>query len=60
MLLGTSGVGKTETAKILNKELYKDEQNIIRFDMSEYQKEHEVSKLIGLHLVMLVSDNLMI
>lgn len=47
MLLGTSGVGKTETAKILNKELYKDEQNIIRFDMSEYQKEHEVSKLIG-------------
>ncbi|WP_237619843.1 AAA family ATPase [Staphylococcus caprae] len=47
MLLGTSGVGKTETAKILNKELYNDEKNMIRFDMSEYQKEHEVSKLIG-------------
>ena len=47
MLLGTTGVGKTETAKILNKTLYSDEQNIIRYDMSEYQKEHEVSKLIG-------------
>lgn len=47
MLLGTTGVGKTETAKILNKTLYRDEQNIIRYDMSEYQKEHEVSKLIG-------------
>lgn len=47
MLLGTTGVGKTETAKILNQILYKDERNLIRFDMSEYQKEHEVSKLIG-------------
>ncbi|MDU9351977.1 ATP-dependent Clp protease ATP-binding subunit [Staphylococcus warneri] len=47
MLLGTTGVGKTETAKILNRTLYKDESNIIRFDMSEYQKDHEVSKLIG-------------
>lgn len=47
MLLGTTGVGKTETAKILNQTLYKDEHNIIRYDMSEYQKEHEVSKLIG-------------
>ncbi|MCI2847730.1 AAA family ATPase [Staphylococcus hominis] len=47
MFLGTTGVGKTETAKILNKTLYRDEQNIIRYDMSEYQKEHEVSKLIG-------------
>ncbi|MEJ7550429.1 AAA family ATPase, partial [Staphylococcus hominis] len=47
MMLGTTGVGKTETAKILNRTLYKDESNIIRFDMSEYQKDHEVSKLIG-------------
>ncbi|RZI01760.1 ATP-dependent Clp protease ATP-binding subunit [Staphylococcus condimenti] len=47
MFLGTTGVGKTETAKVLTEELYKDTKHMIRFDMSEYQQEHEVSKLIG-------------
>lgn len=47
LFLGTSGVGKTETAKVLSKELTGSEEGIVRIDMSEYQQEHEVSKLIG-------------
>ena len=47
MFLGTSGVGKTETAKILSEELTGSVEDLIRLDMSEYQQEHEVSKLIG-------------
>ncbi|HHA7017474.1 TPA: AAA family ATPase [Staphylococcus aureus] len=47
MFLGTTGVGKTETVKVLSEALYNDKKHIIRFDMSEYQQEHEVSKLIG-------------
>lgn len=41
---GTSGCGKTETAKSLAKNLG---VKLIRFDMSEYQEKHSVSKLIG-------------
>ncbi|MFC6292257.1 ATP-dependent Clp protease ATP-binding subunit [Macrococcus epidermidis] len=47
MFLGTTGVGKTETAKVLAELLYGDDEEIVRFDMSEYQMPHEVSKLIG-------------
>lgn len=47
MFLGTTGVGKTETVKVLAEALYHDKNHMIRFDMSEYQQEHEVSKLIG-------------
>lgn len=47
LFLGTSGVGKTETAKVLSKELTGSEEALVRIDMSEYQQEHEVSKLIG-------------
>lgn len=47
LFLGTSGVGKTETAKVLSKELTGSEEDLVRIDMSEYQQEHEVSKLIG-------------
>ena len=47
LFLGTSGVGKTETAKVLSKELTGSEEGLVRIDMSEYQQEHEVSKLIG-------------
>ncbi|WP_186627071.1 AAA family ATPase [Streptococcus sp. sy010] len=47
LFLGTSGVGKTETAKVLSEELTGHSRDLIRFDMSEYQQEHEVSKLIG-------------
>lgn len=47
LFLGTSGVGKTETAKVLSEELTGSKNELIRVDMSEYQQEHEVSKLIG-------------
>ncbi|MDY4511541.1 ATP-dependent Clp protease ATP-binding subunit [Streptococcus hyovaginalis] len=47
LFLGTTGVGKTETAKVLAEELYGSKNDLIRFDMSEYQQPHEVAKLIG-------------
>ncbi|EDR22117.1 heat shock protein, putative [Entamoeba dispar SAW760] len=47
MFLGPSGVGKTELAKALAVELFDDEQNIVRIDMSEYMESHSVSRLIG-------------
>eukprot|EP01063_Lacrimia_lanifica_P023502 TRINITY_DN3104_c0_g1_i1.p1 TRINITY_DN3104_c0_g1~~TRINITY_DN3104_c0_g1_i1.p1 ORF type:complete len:821 (+),score=408.96 TRINITY_DN3104_c0_g1_i1:57-2519(+) len=47
LFLGSTGTGKTELAKALAAELFDDEKNIVRFDMSEYMEEHSVSKLIG-------------
>ena len=47
MFLGTTGVGKTYLAKVLAKELFGSEENLIRIDMSEYMEKHSVSKLIG-------------
>jgi ATP-dependent Clp protease ATP-binding subunit ClpB len=47
LFLGTSGVGKTELAKTLAEILFDDETNITRFDMSEYQEQHAVSRLVG-------------
>lgn len=47
MLFGPSGCGKTETAKVLAEILFGGEQNLIRFDLSEYSESHSVSKLIG-------------
>lgn len=47
LLLGPSGVGKTETAKALAEFLFNDENQIIRIDMSEFSEKHSVSKLIG-------------
>ncbi len=47
LFLGTSGVGKTETAKVLSEELTGSVDDLIRLDMSEYQQEYEVAKLIG-------------
>jgi len=47
LLLGPTGVGKTETAKQLAKFLFASEENLIRIDMSEYSEKHSVSKLIG-------------
>jgi ATP-dependent Clp protease ATP-binding subunit ClpB len=47
MFLGPTGVGKTELAKALAENLFDDEQNIIRIDMSEYMEKYSVSRLIG-------------
>ncbi|CAH2559798.1 ATP-dependent Clp protease ATP-binding subunit [Cardinium endosymbiont of Oedothorax gibbosus] len=47
IFLGTTGVGKTELAKALAQFLFKDEQAMIRIDISEYQEKHAVSRLIG-------------
>ncbi len=47
IFLGTTGVGKTELAKALADYLFDDESLMTRFDMSEYQEKHSVSRLIG-------------
>lgn len=47
LFLGPTGVGKTETAKALAQVLMGNENNLLRIDMSEYQEEHTVSRLIG-------------
>ncbi len=47
MFMGPTGVGKTELAKTLAAQLFDDEKNMIRFDMSEYMERHSVAKLIG-------------
>eukprot|EP00954_Amorphochlora_amoebiformis_P029440 1393165-Amorphochlora_amoeboformis.AAC.3 len=44
---GPTGVGKTELAKTLARVYFDSEDNMIRFDMSEYMEKHNVSKLIG-------------
>jgi ATP-dependent Clp protease ATP-binding subunit ClpC len=45
--VGPTGVGKTEMAKAITKFLFGDENNLIRFDMSEYGTENADQKLIG-------------
>ncbi len=47
LLKGPTGVGKTETAKTLAKELFDSSENIVRIDMSEFSEKHSVAKLIG-------------
>ena len=47
LLLGPTGVGKTETAKALTQYLFENEDNIVRFDLSEFSEKHSVAKLIG-------------
>lgn len=47
MLVGPSGVGKTETALALANELYGGESHLITINMSEYQEAHTVSSLKG-------------
>ena len=47
IFLGTTGVGKTELAKVLAGYLFNDENALTRIDMSEYQEKHAVSRLVG-------------
>lgn len=47
LFVGTSGVGKTETALALADQLYGGEQNITTINMSEFKEEHKVSMLLG-------------
>ena len=47
IFLGPTGVGKTELAKALAENLFDDEKNIVRIDMSEYMEKFSVSRLVG-------------
>ncbi|MBF6326400.1 ATP-dependent Clp protease ATP-binding subunit [Nocardia cyriacigeorgica] len=47
LFLGPTGVGKTELAKALAEAVFGDEDRLIRFDMSEFQEKHTVSRLVG-------------
>jgi len=47
LFLGPTGVGKTATAKALAEIYYKGEDNMIRFDMSEYSTDESVKRLLG-------------
>lgn len=47
IFLGPTGVGKTELVKTLAQALFDSEEQMLRFDMSEYMEKHAVSRLIG-------------
>jgi ATP-dependent Clp protease ATP-binding subunit ClpC len=47
LFLGPTGVGKTESAKALAATYFGDESRMIRFDMTEYQTEDDVKRLLG-------------
>ncbi len=47
LFLGPTGVGKTELAKTLAQNLFDDQRNIVRIDMTEYMEKHTVSRLVG-------------
>ena len=47
LFLGPTGVGKTELAKTLAAQLFDDEHNMVRIDMTEYMEKFSVSRLIG-------------
>jgi ATP-dependent Clp protease ATP-binding subunit ClpC len=47
LLLGPTGVGKTETAKALAEVLFHDETAMTRLDLSEYAEAHAVARLVG-------------
>jgi ATP-dependent Clp protease ATP-binding subunit ClpC len=47
LFLGPTGVGKTELARALAEALFGNEDLMVRFDMSEFQERHTVSRLVG-------------
>ena len=47
LFLGPTGVGKTELAKALAEEVFKDKDALIKIDMSEFMERHSVSRLVG-------------
>ncbi len=47
LFLGPTGVGKTELAKVLAEEVFKDKDALIKIDMSEFMERHTLSRLIG-------------
>jgi ATP-dependent Clp protease ATP-binding subunit ClpB len=47
LFLGPTGVGKTELAKSLAANLFDNEANMVRIDMSEYMEKYSVSRLVG-------------
>ena len=47
IFLGPTGVGKTELARILAREVFGSEKNLIKVDMSEFSERHTVSRLVG-------------
>lgn len=47
IFLGQTGVGKTQLAKVLARELFDSEDSLIRVDMSEYMEKFAISRLIG-------------
>ena len=47
LLLGPTGVGKTEMVKVLTKELYGSDKYLLKLDMSEFREKHQMSRLLG-------------
>ncbi|MFD2727717.1 ATP-dependent Clp protease ATP-binding subunit [Hyunsoonleella rubra] len=47
IFLGQTGVGKTQLAKVLSRELFDSEDSLIRIDMSEYMEKFAISRLVG-------------
>lgn len=47
LFVGPSGVGKTELAKVLARELYQNEKPLVKLDMSEFSEQHSTAKLLG-------------
>lgn len=47
LLVGPTGVGKTETARVLAEEVFGSSEALLKLDMSEYMERHQVSRLIG-------------
>jgi ATP-dependent Clp protease ATP-binding subunit ClpC len=47
LFVGPSGTGKTETARLIARELFGQDQGLIKLDMSEFSEGHTVSKLVG-------------